>query len=167
MNYDSRPDTYEHIGKVRAFVTDVASRLLERANVHDASKLVAPEVETFDEFTPKLKDLVYGSDEYKACTKAMSGALEHHYAANSHHPENYETGIAGMSLLDLTEMLCDWKAASLRMKRPSAPAAEGRAAAPDYGSDFKRSIALNQERFGYSDELAQILLNTVDELGFA
>lgn len=164
--YDSRPDTYDHIGKVRYYLGRVVGNLIDRANVHDASKLVSPEVEMFDEFTPKLRDLVYGSDEYKATTKAMGAALEHHYEANSHHPEHFENEIAGMSLLDLIEMLCDWKAASERhSNRPQMPAAEGRAEAPKYDSNIMRSIGLNQERWGYSDELRSILENTVRELG--
>jgi hypothetical protein len=98
----------------------------------------------------------------------MGAALEHHYAHNSHHPEHHEGGIGGMSLLDLLEMLIDWKAASERHgKRPPAPAAPGRPAAPEYDSDLIRSIALNQERFGYGDELRAILQNTAVELGFA
>lgn len=162
--YDSRPDTYEHIGKVRAFLTEAAARLLQRANAHDASKLVDPELEAFDRMTPRLAGLTYGTPEYKESLRELGVALEHHYAENSHHPEHYENGIAGMSLLDLTEMLVDWKAASLRMRKPM-PAAPGRAEAPTYDSDFLRSIALNQERFGYSDELRAILENTARELG--
>lgn len=163
-DYDSRPDTYEHIGKVRAYLTDAAARLLQRANVHDASKLVPPELEAFDEYTPLLQHLTYGSDEYKASLAALGSALEHHYAENSHHPEHFADGIAGMSLLDLLEMVCDWKAASLRTRKPT-PAAPGRPEAPQYDNDFERSIALNQERFGYSDELRAILTNTARELG--
>lgn len=64
---------------------------------------------------------------------------------NSHHPEFYENGICGMNLLDLVEMLCDWKAATLRHN----------------DGDIRRSIEINQKRFGYSDELKQILLNTL------
>lgn len=72
-------------------------------------------------------------------------ALEHHYANNTHHPEFYPDGIRGMSLLDLVEMLCDWKAATLRH-------ADG---------DIRKSIEINQSRFKYSDELKQVLLNTL------
>jgi hypothetical protein len=88
-------------------------------------------------------------DEYKSYLTGMGEALKHHYAHNSHHPEHYEDGIAGMSLLDLVEMLCDWKAATERH-------ADG---------DLRRSIEQNQERFGYSDELRSILENTARELG--
>jgi hypothetical protein len=164
VRYDSRPDTYDHIGKVRRYLQAAVRNLLERGEQHDRSKLVEPELAAFDKYTPLLQHLEYGTDEYKASLKALGSTLEHHYAANSHHPEHYENGISDMSLLDLVEMLVDWKAASLRMRKPT-PAAPGRPEAPQYDSDFLRSIALNQERFGYSDELRQILENTARELG--
>jgi hypothetical protein len=165
VGYDSRPDTYEHIGKVRLYLGRAVTRLIDRGDNHDASKLVDPELEAFDRMTPLLASLTYGTDEYKASLAELGTALEHHYAENSHHPEHYEDGIAGMSLLDLLEMVCDWYAASQRMRKPM-PAAPGRKDAPAYDSDFARSIALNQERFGYSDELRAVLTNTAYELGF-
>jgi hypothetical protein len=143
--YDSRPDTLQHIEQVRLFLARVIDDLMSRAIHHDASKLKSPEKEVFDEFTPKLKTSTYGSEEYKGYLQAMSEALKHHYAKNSHHPEFYQNGIREMSLVDLLEMLCDWKAATLRH-------ADG---------DIRRSIEQNQQRFGYSDELKAILLNTL------
>jgi hypothetical protein len=142
---DSRPETYKHIHAVQGFLSRMIVDLLRRQQEHDQSKLASPEVEVFDEFTPKLADMTYGSDEYRACLAAMRPALDHHNAHNSHHPEHYPDGIRGMSLLDLLEMICDWKAASQRH-------ADG---------DIRRSIEINQRRFGYSDELKQIFLNTL------
>lgn len=144
---------------------EVIADLVVRRELHDASKLESPEVEIFDEFTPKLQEIEYGSPEYEACRQAMGEALEHHYANNSHHPEHYENGIRGMTLMDLIEMIVDWKAASERHRKP-APAAPGRPDAPRYDNNFARSIEINKERFGYSDELAEILTNTARELGF-
>jgi hypothetical protein len=163
MGYDSRIDTYKHIATVRAFLHRVVTNLLVRGEGHDLSKLESPEKEIFDEFTPKLAASTYGSDEYTSYLVAMKPALDHHYKANSHHPEFYARefgeihpqlvangeGIRGMSLLDLIEMLCDWKAATLRHN----------------DGDILRSIEINQKRFGYSDEM-KILLNSVRELGF-
>lgn len=163
--YDSRPDTYAHIGRVRHYLGRAVANLIGRADAHDASKLVEPELEAFDRMTPLLATLTYGTDEYKASLAELGVALEHHYAANSHHPEHYPDGIAGMSLFDLVEMLVDWKAASERMRKPM-PAAPGRPDAPQYDDDFLRSIGLNQERFGYSEELRSVLENTARELGF-
>jgi hypothetical protein len=70
-DYDSRPDTHEHIGQVRGLLLGVAADLTGRAHRHDRSKLEPPEVEVFDEFTPKLRDSTYGSDEYKEFLAGM------------------------------------------------------------------------------------------------
>jgi hypothetical protein len=148
VSFDSRPDTYKHISVVREELTMVVTELLVRAVGHDASKLADPELEMYDEFTPKLRDTTYGSDEYKDHLRDMGAALQHHYDANRHHPEHFEDGIQGMNLIDLVEMICDWIAASRRH-------ADG---------DVRRSIEINQERFGYSDDLKRILQNTVDAL---
>lgn len=157
---DSRPETYKHIQTVQQFIGRCIVSLLFRSEWHDQSKLVSPEKEAFDEFTPKLAASTYGSDEYKALLAALKPALDHHYAMNSHHPEHYArditgvnpelvangSGIRGMSLLDLIEMLCDWKAATMRHN----------------DGDIRKSIEINQKRFGYSDELKQILFNSLD-----
>ena len=148
-DYDSRPDTYVHIARVRELLWGVASDLLRRGHVHDQSKLESPEVEVFDEFTPKLKDSTYGSDEYKEFLAGMGEGLRHHYEVNDHHPEHFENGIEEMDLIQLTEMLCDWKAATERH-------ADG---------DLTRSIEQNAERFGYGEEIKRLLLNTATRFG--
>ncbi len=50
-----------------------------------------------------------------------------------------------MTLVDLIELLCDWKAATMRHST----------------GNIRESIEKNQRRFGYSDALKQIFLNTV------
>lgn len=151
MSYDSRPDTWAHIHTVQERLGLIIDRLRERAHVHDQSKLVEPEVGVFDEYTPKLKHSTYGSDEYKGFLDGMGVGLRHHYAANSHHPEHYGTaGIHGMDLLDLIEMLADWKAATERH---------------DDG-DLARSIEVNRQRFGYGPEIETLLIATADRLGW-
>jgi hypothetical protein len=149
--YDSRPDTVKHIRRVGELLTRAIASLFRRREDHDLSKLRTPEREVFDEYTPKLAGSTYGSDEYRSFLAEMKPALDHHYANNSHHPEHWSDGILGMSLLDLTEMLCDWQAAGERQT----------------GSSILRSIEINQKRFGYSDELKRILINTAVELGLA
>jgi hypothetical protein len=148
MSYDSRPDTQAHIQRVRELIQDMRERLYFRLLAHDATKLEEPELSLFNEWTPKLKVLTYGSDEYRAALRALRPALEHHYAAHSHHPEHFENGINGMSLLDLVEMFCDWKAAGERH-------ADG---------NFGESLLINRERFGISPQLAEIFENTRKEL---
>lgn len=147
---DSTQDTLDHIGKVQDRVQEVCNNLTVRAVKHDLSKLADPEKSGFDVLTFKLATLTYGSDEYKAALEEGKPTIEHHYRVNSHHPEHYPDGIAGMSLLDIVEMLCDWKAASERMKQGS----------------IAQSLAHNQMRFQIDDQLASILENTVKELGW-
>ncbi len=155
----------------------IEADLETRGYIHDRSKLQKPEKPIFDEFTPKLKGCTYGSEEYKGFLKGMGVALEHHYKNNRHHPEHFiyyecngcfkrfyeepkvcdvcgytqfqiRSDITQMNLIDLIEMLMDWKAATLRH-------ADG---------DILRSIELNQKRFEYSDELKKIFLNTIEYL---
>ncbi len=156
-DYDSRPETKAHIERVQHFMHEARADLEYRAQRHDASKLVSPEVEAFDIATPKLANLVYGSPEYKKSTDDLGPALAHHYMVNDHHPQHFKNGVRGMSLMALIEMLCDWRAASERVKQ--------RTDDPDKMATFESGLAYNQERFGYSDELADILRNTVRELG--
>ncbi len=154
--YDSRPETQQHIRRVGQFIDRAIGDLGYRKAMHDASKLVSPEVEAFDIATPKLAKLVYGSPEYKQSTRDLGPALEHHFVVNDHHPEHFENGVRGMSLLALIEMLCDWRAASERGKQ--------RLDDPEKVVTFESGLAYQQQRFGYSDELAEIFRNTVREL---
>lgn len=142
---DSRPETYRHIQTVQRLLGRIVRDLLARSERHDQSKLTSPEVEILDEYTPKLATSTYGSEEYKGFLAGMKVGLDHHYAANDHHPEHFAGGVGDMNLVQLTEMLADWKAATLRHK----------------DGDIRRSIEQNQQRFGYSDELKAILLNTL------
>ena len=98
MTYDSTADTLRHAVRVGELVSQAICELSQRAVSHDRSKTEPPEVETFDEFTPKLKHSTYGSDEYKGFLAAMGDGLEHHYAHNRHHPEHYENGMLDVFL---------------------------------------------------------------------
>lgn len=166
-------DTKEHIAQVRGNMLEMVGNLIARAMDHDQSKLESPELEIFTEYTPKLKNSTYGSDEYKGFLMGMGEALKHHYEHNSHHPEHYkkhvciicfkeykelpnhcedcmngtfteESDIKQMDLLDIVEMFCDWKAATMRH-------ADG---------NIIKSIDLNKNRFKYSNDIEEIFKNT-------
>lgn len=143
--YDSKKDTTDHILKVIKNCDTFMYALNRQVMKHDASKLETPEKEIFDEYTPKLKDCTYNSKEYKIFLEEMKVALNHHYENNRHHPEHFEKGIQDMDLIDIVEMLMDWWASAERHKD---------------GNIFK-SIEINQKRFGYSDDLKNIMLNTI------
>lgn len=150
MSYDSRPETLVHSQRVGELMIEVVKEALDRSTCHDRSKTEAPEVEVFDEFTPKLKTSTYGSDEYKGFLEAMGEGLQHHYATNRHHPEHFENGVEGMTLVDLIEMLADWKAATERHAN----------------GDLATSLAIQQGRFGLSNQLYGILRNTAEHFGW-
>ena len=174
---DQRPNTLKHIETVRKLLDTFCGELFYCGRIHDVSKLESPEREIFDEYTPKLKNTTYGSDEYKTYLKEMSVALDHHYAKNRHHPEHFiryvcngcfkeykeepnicnvcgysqfqeESDVSQMNLVDLIEMLCDWKAATLRHE----------------DGDVNKSIEINRKRFNIPDSIVTILFNTVKDL---
>jgi hypothetical protein len=138
-------ETQKHINLVRVLLRQFATELLKRGDVHDQSKFSEEEVKIFTEYTSKLKGTTYGSEEYKQYLVEMKPALDHHYSYNFHHPEHFENGIRGMTLVDLVEMLFDWWAATQRH-------ADG---------DIFRSITLNEKRFNIPPELSDIFRNTI------
>lgn len=157
--YDSREDTLKHKEKVKKYMKFAGNELIHRGIVHDNTKLKSPEKEIFDEYTPKLANSTYGSEEYKSFLKKMKVALDHHYEHNDHHPEYFDMrykerstgkpffkGLSGMNLFQLTEMILDWYAASQRHEN----------------GDIFKSIEQNQTRFGYTDEVKMILINTIN-----
>ena len=137
-------ETQKHIEKVRKYIRFLTDKLTTRGVAHDATKLQSPEVELFTEFTPKLAQLEYNSEEYKECLRQLKPALDHHYATYRHHPEHFENGINDMNLIDLCEMIADWKAASERHNT----------------GNLIKSIEINAQRFHIDAQLKQILLNT-------
>lgn len=140
--------TFRHIEMVRNLLSGCATELLDRGKRHDQSKLRQPEVTVFADFTPKLANSVYGSDEYKSFLAEMKPALDHHYSKNSHHPEFYPNGVDGMDLFDVIEMLMDWRAASSR----------------HHSGCIHKSIEINTQRFNLSPQLASILRNTAERM---
>ena len=147
QKYSSLPDTIKHIKRVEELLKLPLKDLITRSLEHDKSKTEEPEISMFDEWTPKLKATTYGSEEYKEMLKGMNIGLQHHYAHNRHHPEHFENGINDMTLVDLIEMVADWKAATERH-------ADG---------NLQKSFEIQKERFGISDQLLQILKNTADK----
>lgn len=138
-------DTLSHICKVRDYLNICIAELLKRGEDHDKTKMENPELDLFVEYTDKLAKSTYGSEEYNKNKEEMAIAIEHHYANNRHHPECHKNGINDMNLIDLVEMLCDWKAASERHN----------------DGNIRKSIEMNGERFGMSEQLVKIFENSV------
>jgi hypothetical protein len=141
--YDSRADTLQHILDVRACLDAFVTEMLRRGRAHDASKFDPLEKPAFDEAIPLLRGVPYGSPEYVAVVDRLAPAFAHHYRRNSHHPEHYPDGIAGMDLFDVVEMVCDWMAAAKRNPQDGV------------------KLDYNVELFSIGDQLASILANTL------
>lgn len=150
MKHDSTAETLKHVKRINQLLIYAANEILLRATRHDNSKLVDPEKNLFDEYTPKLSGCTYGSEEYMRYLEALKPALEHHYANNSHHPEHYKRGINDFDLFDLMEMFFDWKAASERHN----------------DGNIHKSIEINAKRFNMSDQLTEIFTNTAKRLKY-
>ena len=143
-------ETRKHIAKVQYYIKLITDELTLRGLNHDLSKLTSPEVEIFAKNTRKLARLKFQSEdgevseEYKQSLANIQEATAHHYAVNRHHPEHYPNGVNGMDLVDIVEMLCDWKAASLRQ----------------HDGNLLKSIEANAKRFNINKQLLEILENT-------
>lgn len=137
-------ETQKHIENVRKYIRFLIDKLDIRGVKHDASKLETPEVELFAEYTSQLATLGYGTEAYKESLEQLKPALDHHYASNRHHPEHFVNGVNDMTLIDIAEMFCDWKASTLRQN----------------DGNLLKSIELNAERFKMDGQLKNILMNT-------
>lgn len=144
MPSDYVKDLVDHKRRVAGYMQAVANELFRRAAVHDNSKFDPEEFEAYERAFPELQKYAYGSEEFKAALQTIEPAIQHHYSVNDHHPEYFENGISDMDLIQVVEMVCDWLAASERSK-----------------TDFARGLEINKSRFGISDQLFEIIKNTV------
>lgn len=138
--------TIEHILLVREYGDLLVSKLQDRLKKHDDTKLEDPAFKIFVEYTPKLAECEYNSEEYKNNLEEMKVALEYHYARSRHHPEHFKNGINDMSILDILEMFIDWNAATKR----------------HLNGNLKKSIESNSKRFNIDHQLTQILMNSIE-----
>lgn len=143
-------ETANHIRVVQGRLFEIVGLILNRARHHDKSKWSEEEWPYFADATANLRGLTYGSPEYQKSMDSLRPAIEHHHSKNAHHPEFHPNGILGMSLIDLIEMLADWKAATERH-------ADG---------DLASSIRFNIDRFKIPPSIANQLWNTATELGW-
>lgn len=89
----------------------------------------------------------YGSAEYTDKMKRWKKVFDHHYKHNSHHPEHFEEGINGMTLIDIIEMLCDWVGYKSVMSITEAI----------------NTVDQQMDRYGFSQDLRDIIKNTLLE----
>lgn len=138
-----------HRQRVFSLMSRLSQEVMQRGNKHDETKLGPEElphyVATIDEFEKHP----YGSDGYHKAKESLGPSVVHHYKHNRHHPEHFHNGIEGMNLVDLLEMLVDWKAAT--QNHPEQP------------GNTAKSLVLAIGKYKISPQLTQILLNTMTD----
>jgi hypothetical protein len=140
----------EHVRLVSGYLAAATNNLTQRAIRHDDSKWYEPEFTPYARNQPRFDAAEYGTPEYRAAVDAIKPAVQYHVTTNPHHPECYTEGVNGMTLFDVLEMLCDWMAACQRVKEETP-----------WGKVSNLRLDLQQDRFKISDQLLQILVNTV------
>jgi hypothetical protein len=147
---DSKLETMRHSRRVDELLLQLITGLQGRMTKHDISKMEHPEVSIFNEHSANLQKITYGSPEYTHSLSRLRGALTHHYKVNRHHPEHFPNGVNDMTMVDLLEMLADWKAATEQHE----------------DGDLNVSLQIQQKRFQLSDQLVGIFRNTAVDLGW-
>lgn len=147
-NKEYKADVSLHQTYVFNLIQIVMDEIEYRQATHDKSKFDPEEAEIYAEIGPKLKAVPFGSPEYYKLREELGPALKHHYENNRHHPEHFENGIAGMTLIDLIEMVCDWVAAARRRD----------------DANVLKDMEILFPRFGIKGPLAAIILNTARDL---
>ena len=124
--------------------------LADRAISHDNDKYEPEIFESFYNAWTKFSGVKFGDAKWKEALDGVGKSLETHYKNNPHHPQYYSNGINGTNLIDLIEMLVDWKSACMA-----------------YGDcDFGKSLKIQKDRFEIDDQLYGILVNTAKKLGY-
>jgi len=136
---------YHHKFIVMKYINVIIRDLIIRAESHDDSKFSEEEFLLFVEATKEFAGHPYGSPENEAIRVKYKDVFARHYAKNRHHPEHFKDGIDEMDLVDILELLVDWKAASMREKDGS----------------IEKSLQLGAEKYKISPQLVKILRNTV------
>lgn len=143
--------TRTHMQRVSALLREAAIELIKRAARHDLSKLTPQELgplQALQDHTAVHGVAPYGTPEYETNRQLLAPMLAHHYANNSHHPEHYGNGVAGMDLFDLIEMFLDWKAASER------------------GGESAMNLSHSVKAYDIPPMLGSILRNTAARMGY-
>ena len=132
----------KHMQKVGTQIRIVCNELMNRAVIHDESKLSDAEIHRgYEAHWDKIdKKIDWGTPEYDEHCKAFKDIIDLHREGNRHHPEFHTNGVGDMDLIDIMEMFCDWWAS---------------------GDDLDKSIECNAEKYSFENSiLHDILRNT-------
>jgi len=133
-----------HQRRVGTLLNKIASNLNNRAIYHDASKWQDAELVPLLFIADQYNRVEYNSPAYHSLRKLIAPAIEHHEKGNRHHLGHFNNDISKMNLLDIIEMLADWKAASEKN-----------------GGDVYNALERTAEQYKWPKELISILQNTL------
>lgn len=138
---------YGHKAKVQKWLNLFAVALYKRGVNHDNSKLSEAEYQGWLQMDQEER-FKYGTEEYNEKLKKYKWLLDKHYSANRHHPEYWEIHKNDKSkdFIDLIEMLCDWLGYRDEISYTEA-------------SELVKKQAA---RYGFSEELTDLILNTLN-----
>lgn len=139
-----------HRADVQHRIKEICHELEVAAILHDKSKLDNPEFDAFTITRPKFRNANYGSKEYQECVEQIQPAIDHHYAHNRHHTECHPSGFADMDLIDILEMLADWRAANARSRDLL----------------FRESVDIAFEKYNIPENMRVHILRTLKRLGW-
>ena len=151
VEFDFLTDTLIHISEVQEELEKFCHELKVRGIKHDRSKLQEPEFSIFVSTREQFKKANYGTPEYAAVAEIASSAVDHHYKNNRHHTKYHPDGVYSMNLIDIIELICDWKVASRR--------------SPD--KTFEDSLEECFKRYNIVGQLKKVVLNTLRDLEMA
>ena len=134
-----------HIAEFQQAIDTLTEKLKQRAKAHDASKLKEPELTQYTEAEEKLENFKPGSKSYLTFARKEDIILSKHYSKNPHHVEHFKNGFNDMTILDLVDVLTDWRL--------------------DCGDeDWNKFVDDRKDYYKMSDQLVDIFKNSKDVL---
>lgn len=133
-----------HKESVAIWLAKFSAELAYRAAMHDNSKFTPEEFGVYADNVDDFSKHEFGSEKELQLREKLLPAAKVHHSRNRHHPEHFENGIDDMNLIDLIEMLADWKSASERT--------------PD--DSLRKGMAKLKVKHKISPQLVKILENT-------
>ena len=137
--------TLKHKELIAKYMAKFSAEVTFRAAIHDDSKFRRDEFEAYAECADEFDQHPFNSQEERALREKLYPAMSLHKQRNRHHPEHFENGMTGMNLIDLLEMLCDWKSASERTP----------------GDSIRTALPILKEKYNISPQLMNVLTNTI------
>jgi len=134
----------KHKEQIAVLLAKFAAELTYRSAVHDNSKFSPDEFDVHSDNVNHFNKYLFDTKEEKELKERLMPAGILHRKRNRHHPEHFEDGIDGMNLIDILEMLCDWKSASTRVS----------------GDSLRKGLPILKNKYNISPQLLKILENT-------